>query len=191
MNLHIGISKPGQLSRSAIEKWELIDNFLETNNMPSAAHTLRISTEEFLSTVCENIGAKVEYRSDSRWSIGELADSAITRYKKILKDSIAAIQSWGDIEKKDEVEKYKIHFDDAVNKKNVDNWIINPSVHYNEWARFSRNDFQPVVAAYKEFISLFKCNECNTIVAISKTKGESSAICCRCGKINYNLQKKV
>ena len=54
-------------------------------------------------------------------------------------------------------------FDDAVNKKNVDNWIINPSVHYNEWARFSRNDFQPVVAAYKEFISLFKCNECYVV----------------------------
>jgi len=34
---------------------------------------------------------------------------------------------------------------------------INPAVHFNEWANFSKTDFIPVLAAWKQFLALFSC----------------------------------
>ena len=35
--------------------------------------------------------------------------------------------------------------------KNVEEWPVNKTVHYNVWANFGKNDFLPVVEAFKRF----------------------------------------
>ena len=48
-------------------------------------------------------------------------------------------------------------FDRIVNESNVEQWQINPAIHYNEWATLQKEDFIPVVATYKDLSEAFQC----------------------------------
>ena len=41
-------------------------------------------------------------------------------------------------------------------------WMINPSIHYNEWADWGADEFRPVVNAYHDLIESFRCDTCHT-----------------------------
>ena len=49
--------------------------------------------------------------------------------------------------------------------KTVDPRPVNATrlaVHYNEWAKFGKNYFGPVVAAFKELLGCFSCETCES-----------------------------
>ena len=35
--------------------------------------------------------------------------------------------------------------------------VVNKAIHYNEWANLSKNDFMPVVSAFKDLLQQFRC----------------------------------
>jgi len=62
--------------------------------------------------------------------------------------------------------------------------------HYNEWANLHKNDFQPVVAAYKALTKGFTCETCNGVLYATPTAGEVELLRCACSLHSLNLVKK-
>ncbi|MBB5049386.1 hypothetical protein HNR60_004163 [Rhodopseudomonas rhenobacensis] len=54
---------------------------------------------------------------------------------------------------------------------NVEQWAVNKAVHYNEWANFGKNDFTPVVDAFKELLDCFRCTDCQSWLYITPRGG--------------------
>ena len=72
----------------------------------------------------------------------------------------------------------------------VEQWAINTTVHYNTWENMSRQDFTPVVEAFRDLHGLFQCSSCGFLLEAIPSKPIPTVVKCRCGKVNWNLQKK-
>ena len=77
----------------------------------------------------------------------------------------------------------------AAGAQNVESWAVNKAVHYNEWANFGRNDFEPVVAAFRELLECFRCDSCDSGLHLTPRKNPKS-LRCGCGLVNFDLKPK-
>ena len=84
---------------------------------------------------------------------------------------------------------------DAVSKSkgaaDMEQWAVNKAVHYNEWANLGKKDFEPVVAAYKEFLERFRCATCESWLYVEPKRGSPTALRCDCTAFNFNLKTKA
>lgn len=172
--------------------WSRIDAFLKDNEVASAAHLLRRGSEQFFSIVCEALEAPVRYSSDGRNNMGEFVSAAIGRYKRLLDKARKVAQSWG---RKEEVEYFielASTFNQIVAGSQVEQWAVNPSVHYTDWAEFSPSDFAPVRDAFQDLQGAFVCQseDCGSILRVEKQGPEATAVRCKCGAVNWNLVKR-
>ncbi len=171
--------------------WEEIDNAITQNNISSAAATLRNFLEYFSKEVCHNIRAKVEFKSDAHFSLGELLPNAISMLKNLVKKGKDAASSWGQKENLAKIEAFEKAFDATQKETQIDQWQLNAAVHYNEWANLQKQDFEPVVQAYKALVDKFKCQSCNSLFYATPAFGNPESLRCNCGDMNINLQKKT
>ena len=72
----------------------------------------------------------------------------------------------------------------------VEQWSINASVHYNQWANMSKEDFLPVADAFGDLQGLFVCSTCGGLLEKLPRKGSLQIAKCPCGKVNWNLRQK-
>lgn len=172
--------------------WDRIEEDLDNDDVPSAAHKLRRGLEAELPDIAESINAKVPYRGDAKYEMGELLSSIKAQHAHLLKKANESANSWG---RTDELQKVK-DFDEKRKKASLsqdrENWAVNLQVHYNEWAGMSKTDFKPVVAAWKEFLDLFVCgNEsCESWIGVTSAVGKEESLRCRCDTYHLNLLKK-
>ena len=63
-------------------------------------------------------------------------------------------------------------------------------IHNNDWATMSKADFEPVVAACRQFLDLFTCPnaECGAWIEVEGTPGNETGLRCPCGTYNLNLR---
>jgi hypothetical protein len=67
----------------------------------------------------------------------------------------------------------------------------NKTIYYNEWAELSRNDFKPVVAAFKQLRRQFCCEKTKCDSWLSPTpKSDPVDLRCACGTFRLNLKEK-
>ena len=111
------------------------------------------------------------------------------KYKDLVRRGRRAASSWDD---KDTVTS----FDDLESVRKqiygrtfVEQWAINDSVHYNNWANMSKEDFLPVVDAFSDLQSLFECSSCGGLLETFPHKGSPEVAKCPCGKFNWNLRQ--
>lgn len=172
--------------------WDKIDADLANDDIPSAAHKLRRGLEAELPDIAESLGARVPYRGDAKYDLGELLSSVKGRHADLLKKAKESASSWN---KKDELEKVKL-IDEARKvatlSQDKENWAVNLQVHYNEWAGMSKADFEPVAKAWHESLDLFNCGNdaCESWIGVSLAGGKEESLRCRCGDYNLNLVKK-
>ena len=72
----------------------------------------------------------------------------------------------------------------------VEQWAINASVHYNNWENMSREDFSPVIDAFRDLHDLFVCSTFHGMFQKLPRKGAAEIVKCSCGKVNWNLKQK-
>jgi len=105
--------------------------------------------------------------------------------------SIKAAKSWDnadDIAKADELLQAR---KSIMSEKDGEQWIINKAVHYNEWANLSKEDFTPVVDAFKKLLLQFRCEKPNCDSWLSLTpRINPTDLRCACGNFRLNLKKK-
>jgi len=173
--------------------WNRIEEDLQKDDISAASAKLRNGLEEFTRYVCHNLRAQVPYNLDDGGSLGDFLPAAIGAYNKLLKKAKEAAKSW---DRNDEVERLKQienYSNGVIQRALGDQWSINKTVHYNSWANLGKEDFAPVVSAFKELCeSVFSCDNegCESVIKVTFDGAKKSNVRCRCGKINWNLIKK-
>jgi hypothetical protein len=69
--------------------------------------------------------------------------------------------------------------------------VINKAIHYNEWADLSKNDFKPVVMAFRQLLQLFRCEKpkCDSWLSLVP-RNDPVDLRCACGTLRLNLKEK-
>jgi|SRR3972149_8087396 len=170
--------------------WDTIKEDLEKDDVPSAAHKLRRNAECFFENICDFLNAKLPYKGDHQWELGDFAPAAISAYKEYLKKAKTNFQKMKQQDKFEELNELDKKANDIIGKSQIEQWIVNENVHYSKWDEYSKNDFEPVVETFKDLFSLFTCSSCGATMTISQSKGDTSKtiVSCGCGKIFWNVQ---
>lgn len=172
--------------------WDKIDADLGRSDVPAAAARLRRNLELIMTELATNLHGKVMFRLDGRYELGDLLSSAKGAYRKWLAQAANAANSWNDSTAKSRVDALKASWATVNLAQESENWALNPAVHFNDWANFTKADFSPVLVAWKQFIDLFTC--CNaayaSLIYVAGNPGKEQALRCDCGALNVNLQTK-
>jgi hypothetical protein len=67
---------------------------------------------------------------------------------------------------------------------------VNVAVHFNSWDNLGKEDFEPVVKAFRELLGGFTCSDCKEYLRVSPDRETPESLRCECGKTNMNLRKK-
>lgn len=171
--------------------WKSIQEDLDKNNVPQAAWKLRRSGECFFNEACDLLRASVVFKNDGNWELGDYLPAAISQYKSLLRKAKEVANSWDDRVKIKELNEFEKKLTEAVNRSQLEQWVVNPNVHYNNWAEFQANDFKPVVEAFQELFNIFVCKNCGYIPSLLLSKDRKpESVKCNCGGINWNLHLK-
>lgn len=183
--------KHGPLVDDYKEVWESIDQHLDKEEVPEAAALLRRHLEQVAGDLCERFRASVPYRRDADHDLGDLLPAATKKWTDLLKKAKDVAVSWGKQQEVDAIATREAAFKTRLGAMNIEQWAVNKNVHYNEWATMSKNDFRPVVKAYRDLLATFRCETCDGWLAVSPTKGTPDAILCDCKAVCLNLKKKA
>ncbi len=170
--------------------WDEVEQALQANDIPEAAWRLRRNLERVLSDLADEYRCAIPYSASGSYELGEFLSGVKRQYGKLLRRAADAANSWGDDDAAERVAEAKSAWQVVSLSQDAEQWTLNPAVHFNEWATFSKADFQPVVAAWKEFLAAFDCSECDSGLYISQHEGTDDALRCDGGHVNLNLRKK-
>jgi hypothetical protein len=170
--------------------WTRIERDIASDDIPAAAHKLRRYLEATSADIAESIRGRVPYRSDAGFDLGELLDAVKGRHNDLLKKAAASANSWGNEGAKAEVQRLKDERAKVIPIQETENWAINKLVHNNDGVAMSRSDFDPVLEACRQFLSLFNCSSCHGTIFVAGAAGNEDALRCSCGSYNLNLISK-
>lgn len=179
----------GPRVNSQSDMWDAIEKDLTRNDVPAAAHKLRRGSEEYFRTVCNSLGAKVKFRDNGQYTLGDLLPEAISRYRTLINTAKDSANSWNKQEEVQMLVEIEKNSKEIFNRTNAENWAVNANVHYNKWTDFNLNDFKPVVSAFSDLFSVFVCDDCGTMLHLSLDGNKEEAVRCKCGSVNWNLNK--
>jgi len=181
---------PQTLGRPEME-WDTIEDELTAGNTSIAAHQTRRMAEWFLREACDRLNAKVPFKSNSRWTLGDFQSGAISRYKELLRASKDVEQSWG--RDTSHISELEDKATETVERIQEFGPAINPNVHYNEeestFANCTPEELGSAVNAYRDFYDLLWCDQCGACVYISVDGHQEDSLRCTCGNMDLNLRK--
>jgi hypothetical protein len=181
----------GPKMANEVDLWQRIEAELDVGNVPTAAGLLRRGSENFFSICCELLRAKVVYKTSNRYDLGDFLPSAYSQLQRHISQGMKSAQSWGNQEKFEWLKEYSTKLKEAYVLTNAEQWAINQNVHFTHWKQMNKNDFLPVVSAFKSLFSLFECNNCEGFVMVVMRGLDSIGIQCKCRNFDWNLLAKV
>lgn len=173
------------------DAWQQISNHLAKNDVPAAASVLRRYLEFITTVLADKLRAPVEYHANGSYDLGDLLPSVIRTWKTHLKTAKEAAKSWGSDTKS--LEALEQDAAAKIAKTNVEQWMINKAVHYNEWVNLQKSEFEAVVSAFRELLDSIRCDNvaCQDNFYIIPARGPTKeSLRCGCGKTNINLKLK-
>ncbi len=170
--------------------WEEIDDYLTANDVRSAAALLRHYLEYEATELCHRLRAPVEFRADAQYQLGELLPAATRHTKKLLGKAKAAANSWNKQDVVTQIAAREESFGKSVADSSTEQWQVNAAVHFNTWANLSKQDFAPVVQAFKNLLTAMACGSCTTYFRVAPDRESAEFFCCDCGTTSFSLQSK-
>lgn len=171
------------------DHWNEIEKSRQAGNVPEAAAALRRELEQFFEQACDALAAKVPYNGAAIYDLGDFSQAALGELGALLGKAKSAEHSWGNRDRVAELEKYEADFAAAKTETNIDKWVINATVHFNQWGQTSKEDFAPVIQAHAKLRNCFKCAKCGSLLRLVPRK-EAENVRCDCQAVNWNLLKK-
>ena len=168
--------------------WAKIQDDVAREDIPPAAGRLRRNLEATMADLAGRLKARVVYRADGNFELNELLSAVNERYGDLLKRAVKSATAWKNEDAKQRAEQAKAARDSANAALQAERWAVNPAVHYNAWANFTKEDFVPVVSACRQFLALFECEnpDCGGTYVVGYP-GSEEALRCKCGQFNLNL----
>jgi hypothetical protein len=170
--------------------WTEIAEKLKADDVPGTSGTLRRFLEYTAAQLADRLRAQLEFHGDAQYELGELMPAVSGAWNDLLARAKESAQSWG---KKDELKQLNVRqdkFNKLLARSQVEQWAVNKSIHYNEWVNLRKEDFGPVVEAFKEFLESFRCSNCGTFFYVTPKKGNPEGIRCDCGA-GFNLKRRA
>ena len=167
------------------DPWSQCEKYAEQGEMNLSASILRDALEGGFQQICLNLHARVPLKPESNWNFGELIDASLKAFKDNLKK---AKQATNDKSKLKEIREIEEKFIQAKKEANVDLWILNPMNHYNEWAKFSKDELKTLIKNMKKLYKAFFFEDEPFIISLHENK--PIALTTRSGKISFSLNKK-
>ncbi|MBN1693121.1 MAG: AAA family ATPase [Dehalococcoidales bacterium] len=170
--------------------WDKIAECLGKGDVPNAAFYLRRGLESFFCETCDSLEASIKYNIQQKWELGDWCPAVLKQYRNLVKQGKNAANSWSDeeaLKKLDEREKISAAIFET---SQAEQWNINEEVHYNSWKDSQKEDFYPVVEAFKDLCSLFECSKCGCKLKVVSADKEKTNVRCSCGNENWNLTEK-
>ncbi|MCJ7484693.1 MAG: hypothetical protein MUQ25_00805 [Candidatus Aminicenantes bacterium] len=174
----------------ARDVWTEIEDYRKESNVHAAASLLRYYLEYDSAELCHRLHAPVEFRGDAQYQLGELLPPAITRMREFYRRAKRAGNSWNQKELVEQLSGRETDFAKLATDSNAEQWQVNVAVHYNSWDNLGKEDFAPVVRAFRELLGGFTCTECGEYLRLSPERGPAETIRCDCGKTMINLREK-
>ena len=174
------------------EVWNQIEADLGKNEVETAAGRLRRHLEYIAGELADELGAKVAYRGDFSYDLGDLLSAVIGRQGELLKLASKAANHWADDDAKAKVEAMTMVRAEALTMYGGEQWVINKAIHYNEWVSVTKQEFRAVVEAFKSLLLQFRCPkaDCESWLHVMPRKGNPESLRCRCMGINLNLNTR-
>lgn len=173
-----------------IDMWKKIDEDMEKSDISGAAGRLRHGAEQFFGMVCESLQVPVVYKLSGQYELGHLLPPAMHQYRKLLKQAKSVAQSWNKAEVFEMLQEADDITGSIYSRTNAEQWAVNANVHYNNWANFTRPDFQPVVEAFQDLFALFVCSKCGGMLHLVISNMIPEAVRCNCSQVDWNLVEK-
>jgi len=170
--------------------WAEIDDHLKENGVRAAAALLRHYLEYVSAELCHRLRAPVEFRGDAQYQLGELLPAAIKHMRELYSRAKGAANSWNQREIIEQLATREATFAMLAKKSNAEQWQVNVAVHFNSWDNLTKEDFEPVVKAFRGLLGGFTCPECKEYLRVSPDRETPESLRCECGKTNINLRKK-
>ena len=172
--------------------WDEIQDALDKNDVPHAAWLLRRYLEYISAILADYLRAKVEYRSDARYDLGDLLQPMLASWRDSLNKGISAAKKWGNDDNKAELEAKLSEAQELIQKTHSEQWTINTSVHFNEWGNLTKAEFEEVANAFKTLLEHIRCHnpKCGGYPYLVPSKGSREQLRCDCMTININLKTK-
>lgn len=172
--------------------WSEIQAALDKADVPSAAALLRRYLEYISAVLADNLRAKVEYRGDAGYDLGDLLPPVLSGWRDRLKKGLKSANHWGHDEAKAALEAKLAEAETLIAKSSAEQWAINKSVHFNEWGNFTKEEFNEVADAFKALLDHIRCKngKCGGYPYLTPRKGASEQLRCSCGGIAINLRLK-
>jgi hypothetical protein len=171
--------------------WSEIDDYLKANDVRAAAALLRHYLEHISAELCHRLRVPVEFRGDAQYQLGELMPPAIKHMRSLYTRAKEAGNSWNQKEIIEQVSEREKKFIALAETSKVEQWQVNAAVHFNIWDNLCKEDFIPVVRAFRELLTDFTCPDCNALYRVSPDRETPESVRCECGKMNINLRKKI
>lgn len=170
--------------------WTEVQEELNKDDVPQAAWLLRRYLEYTAVILADNLRAYVEFRGDGHYDLGDLMPHVLKEWRKRLEDGEKSATHWKRNDEKAVVAAKLAKAKELIARTNAEQWAINPSVHFNEWANLQPQEFQEVVGAFKELLENLRCENkhCKSYLYILPRKGKAEEIRCNCGATNINLK---
>jgi hypothetical protein len=170
--------------------WSEIHNELAKDNVPQAAWLLRRYLEYTAVILADNLRARIEFRGDGQYDLGDLMPNVLRQWRVLLEDGEKSVSKWKLEEEKTILAGMRAMMKELIAKTNTEQWAINPSVHFNEWANLRAHEFQEVVDAFRTLLEHLRCENpvCRSYLYISPRKGPPEELRCNCGKTAINLK---
>jgi hypothetical protein len=125
---HTWTVETGPVLDEVAEVWDKIDADLAKNEVPTAAGRLRRHLEFVAADLADELGAKVSFRADGGYDMGELLSAVIGRQGELLKSALKAAKSWDDAEAISRVEALQQARKQILSEKEGEQWemTLNP-----------------------------------------------------------------
>lgn len=172
------------------DMWEQIELKVE-HSVKEAAASLRAFMEQEFHDICGGLRAPIPYNAGHSWHLGEFKAAAFGAFGRRLKEAKTAAISWKNEPAKEKIEKIEANYKEKLAQAKLQDWEINPLVHFNQWANFSKQEFKSTLSAMKELVHSFKCEACERYISLTTPAGghDPTATSCVCGDKNFTLVK--
>jgi hypothetical protein len=170
--------------------WTEIQGELAKDDVAQAAWLLRRYLEYTAIILADNLRTRIEFRGDGHYDLGDLLPHILKRWQTLLEDGEKSATKWKLDDKKIALAAMRATAKDLVAKTNAEQWAINPSVHFNEWANLQPHEFQEVVDSFKNLLKHLRCDNpaCMSYLYVLPHKGQPEEMRCSCGDNSINLK---
>jgi hypothetical protein len=174
------------------DAWTRIQYDLDHDDLPGAAHKLRRHMEATLNDLADALAAKVHFRADNRYDLGEFYGAVNARYGELLKRARSSATSWNDDGAVQQIDTLIAARQAAAADQSREAWAINLLVHYNSDTTLSKQDFIKAVEACRSFLAVFTCDNenCESPIRLVGSPGNEDALRCDCSRYNFNLRRQ-